>query len=463
MNGRTVFERMTNVRDQFLEEAAFVPQGGTVLAPPRRKSRDNWFTRFANSGWGVACICFVVAVAAVIGMAAWGRMGDMTGPSYGNDPSPRFGYSYELFRYDGTTLDGAVEPGEEVELTLQIQNNGSFLFMQDSDLDGVTVTCVSRKDGSVVWEWERLIPKDGNGLYWVSAGDRVEAYYTLRIPGTAKAGVYDLVISYENSTRTFEGALRVEGNPLVFHTEYQERTTVFEKGQRFAIFTSLQSNGGGIVIRDGVFQECTHIAFIHRGEDGTEYRLLPESTEFYEPSSSRIFTFFIPTDAPAGSYDLYLEAPCYSQTYPHDLTVAEPGEDITVRVAEGAIRNAYGRDIDLSPYTPTVEPTEDGGCTVTFRIYIEGLTGGNSYTVELGEDGRVLGRTATSSGRRLDPFVGLVTSDMIEDAMARLGVSDKTNLSLTVDIDRWLLLRYTAYDEDGNITDHRTERVCREP
>ena len=83
MNGRTVFERMTNVRDQFLEEAAFVPQGGTVLAPPRRKSRDNWFTRFANSGWGVACICFVVAVAAVIGMAAWGRMGAHAPPVVG--------------------------------------------------------------------------------------------------------------------------------------------------------------------------------------------------------------------------------------------------------------------------------------------------------------------------------------------------------------------------------------------
>ena len=143
--------------------------------------------------------------------------------------------------------------------------------------------------------------------------------------------------------------------------------------------------------------------------------------------------------------------------------MAEAGADVTIPVAMGAIRNAYGRDIDLSLYTPTVEEAEDGGCTVTFRIYIEGLTGGNSYTVELGEDGRVLGRTATSSGRRLEPFVGVVTSDMIEEAMARLGVSDKTNLSLTVDIDRWLLLCYTAYGEDGNITDHRTERICRDP
>ena len=93
MNGRTVFERMTGVSDKFLEEAAFVPAGGKVLASPRRRG-ENWLTRFASSGWGVACICFVVAVAAVIGMAAWGRMGNTTRP--GDTSSGRFSFAYTL-------------------------------------------------------------------------------------------------------------------------------------------------------------------------------------------------------------------------------------------------------------------------------------------------------------------------------------------------------------------------------
>ena len=122
MNGRTVFERMTNVRDQFLEEAAFVPQGGTVLAPPRRKSRDNWFTRFANSGWGVACICFVVAVAAVVGMVVWGRMGDMTGP--GSTTAGRFDLDYTMQDTEGNVHDGTAETGEQFSVLTTVTNRG---------------------------------------------------------------------------------------------------------------------------------------------------------------------------------------------------------------------------------------------------------------------------------------------------------------------------------------------------
>lgn len=85
MKGKTVFMKMTDISDRFLEEAAFVPQGGRVLAPPPRRRRENWLTRFANSGWGVACICFVVAVAAVAGMVAWGRMGSHTPPVVGTN------------------------------------------------------------------------------------------------------------------------------------------------------------------------------------------------------------------------------------------------------------------------------------------------------------------------------------------------------------------------------------------
>lgn len=461
MNGRTVFERMTNVRDQFLEEAAFVPQGGTVLAPPRRKSRDNWFTRFANSGWGVACICFVVAVAAVVGMVVWGRMGDMTGP--GSTTAGRFELDYTMQDTEGNVHDGTAETGEQFSVLTTVTNRGKPFRCVEWEY--FAYACfVLQGDETVMLTGTYALPADATPMIKkVETGEVGLQRIMFTVPWDAIPGVYDLVLTYENERVVISGALTVESAPVSYLISYGESTDVYERGQHFSIYTRLHNADGQVIINDIGLVQCENAVYIHRGEDGTEYRLVPESVEFYEPSTARVFTFFIPEDAPAGKYDLCLESLCGRETYPGELTVAEEGEDITIPVAMGAIRNAYGRDIDLSLYTPTVEPSEDGGCLVTFRIYIEGLTGGNSYTVELGEDGRVGGCTATSSGRRLEPFVGVVTSDMIEEAMARLGVSDKTNLSLTVDIDRWLLLCYTAYDEDGSITDHRTERICRNP
>ena len=460
MNGRTVFERMTGVSDKFLEEAAFVPAGGKVLASPRRRG-ENWLTRFASSGWGVACICFVVAVAAVIGMAAWGRMGNTTRP--GDTSSGRFSFAYTLYDTEGEIHDGVAETGELFSVLATVTNHGRPFRCVEWEYFP-QAQFVLQGDETVILTGTYALPDCATPMIMkVETGDTGLQRIFFTVPLDATPGVYDLVLSYEGEEQVFRGVLTVERAPVSYQIFYQESTDVYERGQRFSVFICLNNADGGLIFHEGSPVQCESAVYVHRREDGTEYRLVPESVEFYEPSTSRVFTFLIPEDAPVGKYDLYLESLCGSETYPGELTVAEAGADVTIPVAMGAIRNAYGRDIDLSLYTPTVEEAEDGGCTVTFRIYIEGLTGGNSYTVELGEDGRVLGRTATSRGRRLEPFVGVVTSDMIEEAMARLGVSDKTNLSLTVDIDRWLLLCYTAYGEDGSITDHRTERICRDP
>lgn len=461
MNGKTVFERMTGVSDKFLEEAAFIPQAGKILAPPRRCTRENWLTRFANSGWGVACICFVVAIAAVVGMVAWGRMGDMTEP--GGTSSARFTFSYTLYDTEGEVHDGTAATGELFSVLTTVTNKGRPFRCVEWEYFAQAYF-VLQGDETVMLTGTYAISDFATPIYKkVETGDEGLQRIFFTIPWDATPGVYDLVLSYEGERQVFSGALTVEETPLVFQTQYQEQTDVFEKGQRFSIFTSLHTADGSHVIGTDGLVQCETVTFIHRSEDGTEYRLLPESMEFYEPSSSRIFTFFIPTDAPSGSYDLYLEAPCYSETYVHDLTVVDPGKDIIVRVAEGAIRNAYGRSVDLSAYTAVVEPTEDGGCTVTFRIFIEGITGGDYYVVFLGKDGSVMSTVSTGSGGRLDPFVGVVTPEMIEDAMERLGVTDKALLELTVDTDRYLLLVYHEYDGDGHIVDYRTERVCREP
>ena len=461
MNGRTVFERMTNVRDQFLEEAAFVPQGGTVLAPPCRKSRDNWFTRFANGGWGVACICFVVAVAAVVGMVVWGRMGDMTGP--GSTTAGRFELDFTMQDTEGNVHDGTAETGEQFSVLTTVTNRGKPFRCVEWEY--FAYACfVLQGDETVMLTGTYALPADATPMIKkVETGEVGLQRIMFTVPWDAIPGVYDLVLTYENERVVISGALTVEKSSMSFYATYGERTDVFEKGQSFSLFTRLLHSNGLFIFNNGGLIQCEQVTFIHRGEDGTEYQILPASMEFYEPSSSRVFSFTIPNDAPAGSYDLCMETWCHSEIYAGAMTVAEAGEDITLQVAAGAFRSPDGRGTDLSLYTPTVEPTEDGGCTVTFRIYIEGLTGGDNYTVRLDADGRVTSTVSTGRGGRLDRFVGIVTPEMIADAMERIGVTDKSQLELTVDIDRFLLLVYYEYDGEGNTVGYRTERICREP
>ncbi len=74
MSGFEIFEKMTNVNDRFIEEAAEMPNPELEVINVSRRKR---FSHFLNSGWGVAMICCLVAAAVMAGIIAAGRA---TGP-----------------------------------------------------------------------------------------------------------------------------------------------------------------------------------------------------------------------------------------------------------------------------------------------------------------------------------------------------------------------------------------------
>ncbi len=77
MNGFDIFEKMTNVNDKFIEEAAEMPNPELAVVKTSRWER---FSRFMNSGIGVAMICGIVAVAVMVGIIAAGRAGGSVVP-----------------------------------------------------------------------------------------------------------------------------------------------------------------------------------------------------------------------------------------------------------------------------------------------------------------------------------------------------------------------------------------------
>ena len=64
MTGQVAFEAMTHLGDDLITEAAellgFLDEPAPLAAKPPREYRENLFSRFFNSGWGVAVICAVV-------------------------------------------------------------------------------------------------------------------------------------------------------------------------------------------------------------------------------------------------------------------------------------------------------------------------------------------------------------------------------------------------------------------
>lgn len=199
MRGEVLFEKMTGISDEFIAEAALVAPVG-VAAPKKRPFAS--LSRALNSGWGVACICFIVAIAAVAGMVAWGRMGEMTAP--GSDPSVRFAFSYEMTDNDGSAWSGTAMPGDMVNVSTTIVNHGKpfkaydfFAFAQ----------LVLQEDESVVIAGH--YPVVDTDKHTVESGSTGSRTFHFHIPENATPGVYDLVLSYDGEKQVFGGALTV--------------------------------------------------------------------------------------------------------------------------------------------------------------------------------------------------------------------------------------------------------------
>ena len=88
MTGQVAFEAMNNLRDDLITEAAeilgFLDEPAPAFAKPAREHRENLFSRFFNSGWGVAMICAVVSLSVLGGIIWAGQRPPAGGP--GSNP-----------------------------------------------------------------------------------------------------------------------------------------------------------------------------------------------------------------------------------------------------------------------------------------------------------------------------------------------------------------------------------------
>ena len=133
MRGQVAFEAMNNLRDDLILEAAeLLGFLGTAPAPPKpaREKRENLLSRFASSGWGVACISLAVAFSVLAGIIWAGRNPPTVGPAGIDTPEQT-----ETDAYTGESQDEVtIQHGDTV-----IYPRRFFLWSTDGDttVDGL--------------------------------------------------------------------------------------------------------------------------------------------------------------------------------------------------------------------------------------------------------------------------------------------------------------------------------------
>ena len=316
MRGEVLFEKMTGISDAYIAEAALVAPVG--VAAPRKKPFAS-LSRALNSGWGVACICFIVAIAAVVGMVAWGRMGETVGP--GSDPSVRFAFSYEMTANDGSAWSGTAMPGDVVNVRTTIVNQGkpfkSYGFRAHAQF-------VLQEDDSIIIEG--VYPLIDAPKETIETNRVGTCFFSFQIPENATPGVYDLVLSYDGEKQVFGGALTV-GDPNAKFSFGYKSTGDALTGATYLMNTWITNEGEPFTFEGSSMGFAPTAVLIHME---TQYRI---DGSFSVDDDQGIFTvntgdmryvtqeFFIPADAPTGAYALELSYGGVSESFPGAVIV----------------------------------------------------------------------------------------------------------------------------------------------
>lgn len=389
MRGEILFEKMTGISEEYITEAALVPAVG---ASPARKPENRFaaLSRALNSGWGVACICFIVAIAAVVGILHWGLPGASVNPfPPAVDPNaPRYVYSMDSLHSfsHGESVDRPVERGEDIYLTVSVQNNGPAFQIRDSEWAQLSAVCVLQGDDSVTLEW-RYSPRDGgNQPYWVQTGATETLGFVLTIPENATPGVYDLVLSYDGEKQVFGGALTV-GDPNAKFSFGYKSTGDALTGATYLMDTWVINEGESFTFEGSSMGFAPTAVLIHME---TQYRI---DGSFDVDDDQGIFTvnpgdvgrvtqeFFIPTFAPTGAYALQLSYGGVSKSFPGVVIVAEP----TVPALGDTENPSFSFDYELLNSPDPAYAAWKAGDTIRIKVSVTNQGAPFTYTGSSGD------------------------------------------------------------------------------
>ena len=361
MKGDILFEKMAGISDEYIAEAALVQTVEsipTVDVTPAPKKR---FPPYLFGGLAAACVCFVVSVAALVGMVAWGLTDNSPGntitpsaPSFPISPGAplwqRFDFTYAVTDGEGLPLTAAL-PGDTVLVDTTLTNRGLPFFYSGSSSEYCAYAEFVLQGNESVTMQGGIFHTTDVGIFPVLSGEVGQGQYFFTIPENAVPGVYDLVLSYKDVKQVFSGVLTV-GEPTGEHDDLTplplppvdttdhpfsfgyELPDDAKPGDVVSIPTWVINEGEEFTFR-GSSNGCAPTAIlVHMG---TQYRidsLVPVTGDWVTLTiqagerKDRTQTFLIPEDAPVGVYALTLSFGGAVQSFPGVLIVTDDSTEV---------------------------------------------------------------------------------------------------------------------------------------
>lgn len=213
MKGEILFEKMTNISDEYVTEAAM----GEAYGNPRAERKDGGPGRFLNSGWGVAAVCALVSVMVIVVLVRWGGAGAPIGPAGSTDTEEgadhaQFTFSYHISDENGTPQATATMlPGDSFTVNATVTNNGlPFVYVGSSGGFCPDVRFVHYGEEKNTVLHGGIFLSTDVGTHLVETGEVGYGSYFVEVPVDAPAGSYDLILSYKNDEQVYTGVLTVE-------------------------------------------------------------------------------------------------------------------------------------------------------------------------------------------------------------------------------------------------------------
>ncbi len=231
MSGFDIFEKMTNVNDKFIEEAAEMPNPEVAVVKASRWER---FSHFMNSGWGVAMVCGIVAIGVMAGIIAAGRA---TGPikppiSIGEqtdgisddkmsehntaettETSPIDTQTPDIFSFEFELSDDEILITEEIVVVATIINNGeAFTYFGTKTDFSAKGEFIYSEDESIIIPCTARRNTTSERTFTVETGQEGNNRYTATFPVYVPGGTYHLRLYYQDSECIYENVLTVIKN-----------------------------------------------------------------------------------------------------------------------------------------------------------------------------------------------------------------------------------------------------------
>lgn len=221
LDGQTIFTYMTGISDIYIEEAAYPQEIPTIQ--PSKPTLWQRMSDFFNHPVGVALICGVVAIGVLVGIVMAGRNPpptpaghDTSAESQASETTTPLESNIGPFSFSYEVEQNMLLPNQAFWVKAFILNLGdAFSYTDVTDSFYPSATLVHHDSETQITPTKTRTPNGNTSkTFRVEPSQSGEVLHYFTIPNDAPVGEYDLILTYDQYTKTFPSAITVVRNAI---------------------------------------------------------------------------------------------------------------------------------------------------------------------------------------------------------------------------------------------------------